>query len=51
KIKPLWLEEKEIIERAISLCNGNINLAAVYLEISPSTIYRKKQGWKNKDAA
>jgi DNA-binding NtrC family response regulator len=50
-IRPLWLEEKEIIERAISLCNGNINLAAVYLDISPSTIYRKKLGWKENDAA
>ena len=50
-IKPLWLEEKNIIERAILLCNGNINLAAVYLDISPSTIYRKRLGWKEKDAA
>ncbi len=50
-IRPLWLEEKEIIERAIELCNGNINMAAVHLDISPSTIYRKKLSWKAQKAA
>jgi len=50
-IRPLWLEEKEIIERAIDLCDGNINLAAVHLDISPSTIYRKKLSWKTQTAA
>lgn len=44
-IRPLWLMEKEVIEHAIALCDDNIPQAAAKLEISPSTIYRKKQGW------
>jgi two-component system repressor protein LuxO len=43
--KPLWLVEKEAIEHAIALCNGNIPRAAALLEVSPSTIYRKRQAW------
>ena len=45
EIKPLWLMEKEFIEYAIEACEGNITKAAVLLEISPSTIYRKQQSW------
>ncbi len=45
KIIPLWVAEKEIIEQAIDLCGGSISKAAQFLEISPSTIYRKRQGW------
>ena len=44
-LKPLWLVEKEAIERAIDLCSGNIPRAAALLEVSPSTIYRKRQAW------
>ena len=44
-IKPLWLTEKEAIEKAIALCGGNIPRAAAMLEVSPSTIYRKKSAW------
>lgn len=44
-IRPLWQVEKETIERAIALCDGNIPKAAGLLEISPSTIYRKKTAW------
>lgn len=44
-IKPLWIMEKEFIEGAIEACSGNITKAAVLLEISPSTIYRKQQSW------
>lgn len=44
-IEPLWKVEKETIERAIELCAGNIPKAAAMLEISPSTIYRKKLVW------
>ena len=47
KVRPLWLEEKEIIERAIERCDNNIPRAAAYLEISASTIYRKMQQWSN----
>ncbi len=44
-IKPLLQVEREAIERAIELCDGNIPKAAAYLEVSPSTIYRKKSAW------
>jgi len=44
-IRPLWIVEREIIETAIADCDGNIPRAAAFLEISPSTIYRKKQAW------
>jgi len=44
-IIPLLQVEKQAIERAISFCDGNIPKAAALLEVSPSTIYRKKQGW------
>ena len=45
-IKTLSQVEREAIEHAISLCNGNIPRAASLLEVSPSTLYRKKQGWQ-----
>ena len=48
-IEPLWLTEQRTIERAIDLCDGNIPKAAL-LEISPSTIYRKKLTWKSQGA-
>jgi DNA-binding NtrC family response regulator len=44
-IAPLWLTEKQAIEAAIDFCQGNITQAAAMLEVSPSTIYRKKQSW------
>lgn len=47
EIYPLWQEEKRVIERAISLCDGNIPKAAAQLEISASTIYRKRQQWQS----
>jgi DNA-binding NtrC family response regulator len=37
--------ERAYIERAITLCGGNIMEAAEHLGISASTIYRKKAGW------
>ncbi len=45
-IKPMWQQEQKIIEDAIVFFNGNISRAAKALEISPSTIYRKKQHWQ-----
>jgi DNA-binding NtrC family response regulator len=44
-IKPLALVERETIEKAIAFCQGNIPKAAALLEVSPSTIYRKKSSW------
>ena len=42
-VRPLWLEEARIIEEAIAAFDGNIAKAAAALEISPSTIYRKRR--------
>jgi len=49
EIIPFWLAEKQIFEDAIEKCDGNIPKAAALLEVSPSTIYRKKQSWENSD--
>jgi len=46
-IRPLWEIEKQVIEQTIELCDGNIPKAAALLEISPSTIYRKRQQWES----
>jgi two-component system repressor protein LuxO len=46
-IRPLADIEREAIEQAITMCNGNVPKAAALLEVSPSTIYRKKQGWES----
>lgn len=48
-IRPLWLVEKEAIERAIAVCEGNIPKAAALLEVSPSTIYRKRLSWAEQE--
>jgi DNA-binding NtrC family response regulator len=48
-LAPLWQIEKDAIERAIQLCDGNIPRAAALLEISPSTIYRKKLSWEGRN--
>ncbi|VAV99938.1 Regulatory protein LuxO [hydrothermal vent metagenome] len=45
QVQPLWLEEKNIIERAVKVCGGNTVLAAALLEVSPSTLYRKRKSW------
>lgn len=45
-IKPLAEVERETIENAINFCEGNIPKAAALLDVSPSTIYRKKQSWE-----
>lgn len=47
KIRPLWEVERDAIESAIDLCNGNIPLAAAWLGVSASTIYRKKKAWSD----
>jgi len=47
-IEPMWRQEQQIIEGALALYDGNIAQAAAALQISPSTIYRKRQSWENK---
>ena len=44
-ILPMWQQEQRIIEDAIASFGGNVSMAAAALEISPSTIYRKRQSW------
>lgn len=46
QIRPLWQEEKSIIEAAIAQCDGNVPKAAAFLEVSASTIYRKRLQWE-----
>jgi len=45
-IRPLWQVEKDAIEDAIAACDGNIPRAAALLDISASTIYRKRLTWQ-----
>ena len=45
-IRPMWKVEREAIQNAIAYCDGNVLNAAVMLELSPSTVYRKKQAWE-----
>lgn len=47
-IEPLWAQERRIIEDALNAFDGNIAMAAAALEISPSTIYRKRQSWSGR---
>ena len=49
-VLPMWQQEQRIIEDAIQAFAGNIALAAAALELSPSTIYRKRQAWAEMDA-
>jgi len=44
-VQPLWQVEKDAIEHAISYCDGNIPKAAALLDVSASTIYRKRERW------
>lgn len=48
-IRPMWQVEREAIQNAIDFCDGNVLNAAVLLELSPSTVYRKKLAWENED--
>ena len=44
--KSLAVMEREFVEATIVYCNGSIPQAAIVLDVSPSTIYRKREGWK-----
>lgn len=45
-VRPMAEIEREAIQNAIEYCDGNVLNAAVLLELSPSTLYRKKQAWE-----
>jgi two-component system repressor protein LuxO len=44
-VLPFFAQERQIIEDALAAHGGNIARAAAALEISPATIYRKRQAW------
>jgi two-component system repressor protein LuxO len=43
--RQLWQIERDVIEGAVSACNGSIPQAARVLGVSPSTLYRKRETW------
>lgn len=45
RVRPLADVERDVIERAIDMCAGNVPKAAALLGVSASTIYRKKAVW------
>jgi DNA-binding NtrC family response regulator len=48
---PLWKIEKDAITRTLEACGGDVQKAAVVLEVSASTIYRKLQAWQREGTA
>ena len=45
-IRPFWEQERDIILTALAgTFDGNTAKTAAALDISPSTIYRKRQAW------
>lgn len=48
-IRPLAEVEKKTIEEAIEICGGNVSRAAGYLDVNPSTIYRKLKQWQQEE--
>lgn len=46
---PLAKMERDFIEATIEYCDGSIPQAAKLLDISPSTLYRKKEVWDRKN--
>lgn len=44
-VRPLADVEREVVERAVNICDGNVPKAATLLGVSASTIYRKKAVW------
>ncbi|RXF74104.1 sigma-54-dependent transcriptional regulator [Hansschlegelia zhihuaiae] len=48
-IEPFWITERRVIENAVAAFGGNTARAAAALEISPSTIYRKRERWAELD--
>ena len=45
-IRPLEDVERDAIETAVGLCGGDVRKAAVFLGVSPATIYRKQKTWR-----
>lgn len=49
--QPMDIIERNIIEAVIDSCNGSIPKASQILELSPSTIYRKRDAWTKREEA
>ena len=49
--QPMNTIEQYIIEAVIASCNGSIPKASQILQLSPSTIYRKRETWTQEDSA
>lgn len=50
-VKPLEEVIRETVEAAIGVCAGSIPRAAAALDVSPSTLYRRIEGWRSETAA
>jgi DNA-binding NtrC family response regulator len=48
---PLWKIEKDAITRTLEACGGDVQKAAVVLDVSASTVYRKLQAWQKQATA
>ncbi len=48
-LQPMTTIEQTIIEAVIASCNGSIPKASQILQLSPSTIYRKREAWIKED--
>lgn len=43
--QPMSVIERDVIEAVIKSCNGSVPKASQILQLSPSTIYRKRETW------
>lgn len=50
ELGPLWQMEMQCIEHALSVADGNVPRAAAMLQISPSTVYRKRHFWRSQES-
>ena len=50
KVRPLLDIEREVVDYALRAYGGNVAQAARALQVNPSTLYRKIQGWTTMDA-
>jgi len=47
--RPMCVIERDVIEAVIASCNGSVPKASQILQLSPSTIYRKREMWLKAD--
>ena len=47
--QPMAVIERDLIEAVIESCNGSVPKASQILQLSPSTIYRKRETWLQTD--